>query len=215
MFSTKTLSSVCAVGALCALLFSSQPDSSANGFEAKRRQLIRTATDELHVEHARLPSPSKTTSSLSRAHAHPHGDKICASGCALSHHPTQMLLKSKFLGLVSQLSDADGSSVASRQKAIDSLLYYGPQTKERLRLTSGLGITAADRSLLDRELKRDFVYVEFRLTSRAGRVLASLPRTKVPFDIRHEFDLDEHGLPTLIASGTVKRVGQHHLWARL
>ena len=202
----KTLVGVCATGALCAMLLSNHGNSAVSDFVPIDPHVVPPVVTALvppsNASHAKKSS--------SRAHAHPHGKKVCASGCALSNHPTPLLLKSEFLKLVSQLSNSD-----DRQKAIDSLLFYGPQTKQRLRLTSGLKIAAADRQLLDRELKRERVLVEFRLTGVSGRVLATLPDTNVPLDIRHEFDLEEDGIPHLLASGTVKRVGQYHLWARL
>jgi hypothetical protein len=37
----------------------------------------------------------------------------------------------------------------------------------------------------------------------------------VPLDRRHVFKMDTKDLPPLITSGTVKRVGLHHLWTRL
>ena len=197
----KTLLSVCATGALCSLVIANQRASAPDD----SRQRLRSKVEPRFIESA--PNHDSVNS---RAHAHPHGNQVCASGCAKSNHPTPLLVKTRFVKLISQLT---GQS--SRQKAIDSLLYYGPQTKQRLRLTSNLQLSSHDRDLLEQELKRDFVHVEFRLTSSAGRVIASLPPTRVPFDIRHEFDLEEHDIPTLSASGTVKRVGQHRLWARL
>lgn len=202
---TNALAGVCATGALWALLFSNHGDLLTSVPVPKNPTLTTSVATLLNLDV--ITAHSKPTS---RAHAHPHGKKVCASGCALSNHPTPLLLQAEFRKLVSQLSNQP-----ERQQAIDSLLFYGPQTRQRLRLTSGLQISDGDRQLLDAELKHERVRVEFRLTSESGENLAELSSTSVPLDIRHEFDLEESGIPQLLASGTVKRVGQHHLWARL
>ena len=38
---------------------------------------------------------------------------------------------------------------------------------------------------------------------------------RVPLDRRHVFELTPADLQPLVASGTVKRVGLHHIWTRL
>ena len=141
-----------------------------------------------------------------RASAHPHGEQICASGCAASRHPTEKLEKQLFDELIHRWEHLGDS------EAFDELLYFGPQTRARLMQLNSL---SSRLRTLARELERDRVRVELRLITREGKVLADLPPQIVPFDIRHEFDLREFGIPQLVASGTVKRVGVDRLWGRL
>ncbi|MEQ9408460.1 MAG: hypothetical protein RIK87_12070 [Fuerstiella sp.] len=148
-----------------------------------------------------------------RAHAHPHGDKVCASGCALSRHPTPPLSNERFLTLIGQLDN-----LSRCPRVIDELLFYGPQTRTQLRQLSvrqqaALSLTVT-QTLLE-ELRLTHAVVELRLVSATGELLADLSPQCVPLDLRHEFDLHEHGLPPLLASGTVKRVGRYRLWSRL
>ncbi len=146
-----------------------------------------------------------------RAHPHPHGDQVCASGCALSRHPTKRLTAERFEELIRRIA-ADANDTA----AIDELLYFGPQAKARLQtaaVASQLQTSTLD--VLTRELEFNAATVALRLVSDSGTVLADLPDQLVRLDLRHEFDLQEHNIPPLLASGTVKRVGRYRLWGRL
>lgn len=196
----------CALSALCALLFWNSTHSQAYAVRKPNRPKNSPSPDGSRKQPAKLAHP---VSHKSRATAHPHGDKVCASGCAASRHPTPLLKQFEFKRLIDQLKSDE------RELAIDSLLFYGPQTLRRLQLSPELKLSGDDRQMLERELRRQKVNVEFRLVAKDGSSLANLPSTKVPFDLRHEFELDEFNIPNLIASGTVKRVGRKHLWARL
>ncbi len=173
----------------------------------------------------------------SRAHFHPHGRDVCASGCALSNHPTDRLSRDKFQTLIKQYAAGprDGSNLA-----LETLLFYGPQTAAHLRFASAPSVRSVShnknqsaaplptlksgplktlssehRAFLEKELRRNTVRVEVRVVDEHGELRASLPSTAVPLDRRHVFDLDEHNLQPLSVSGTVKRVGLDHLWTRL
>jgi hypothetical protein len=148
-----------------------------------------------------------------RAEAHPHGDRVCASGCALSRHPTKRLTDQRFEELMQRLVRHPAD-----EGVHDELLYYGPQTKVRMLADNSRAanhIPEIIRARLLRELKRTHVTVALRLTSESGVILAELPEQLIPLDLRHEFDLQEDGIPPLLASGTIKRVGSDRLWSRL
>ena len=145
-----------------------------------------------------------------RAHAHPHGDKVCASGCAVSNHPTPTLTQRRFNELVSALSVNPEDNAA-----IDEILYYGPQSRARL-LSNSVRLPANLQQTLLGELKRMRAVVELRLVEvEDSSIIAILPDQNVPLDLRHEFDLIEQDIPPLLASGTIKRVGRDRLWSRL
>ena len=147
--------------------------------------------------------------SSKRAHAHPHGDKVCASGCAVSNHPTPTLTEDHFDQLILALRENSQNTAA-----IDELLYYGPQAKARL--LSPLERPFGLRQYLLNELSKSRAVIQLRLVDLdSSEVIASLPAQTIPLDLRHEFDLVEHDVPSLIASGTIKRVGRDRLWSRL
>lgn len=148
-----------------------------------------------------------------RAHPHPHGDKVCASGCALSRHPTPRLTESEFERLVTRLVQNPYDD-----RALDELLFYGPQALAQLQSSKQAIIRLLPEevhAMLQHELNRRFGTVALRLVTDSGKVLAELPAQRVPLDLRHEFDMREHGIPQLLASGTIKRVGRYRLWSRL
>ena len=60
---------------------------------------------------------------------HPHGSQTCASGCATSRHPTAELDDSQFLQLMQQYVERPPYAASL---ALDSLLYFGRQTRRKL-----------------------------------------------------------------------------------
>ena len=148
--------------------------------------------------------------SSNRAHAHPHGDKVCASGCSVSNHPTPTLTQDHFNQLITALTWNPADTTA-----INELLYYGPQARARL-LSPSDELSSELRQYLLTELSKSQAVVQLRLVDLdSSDVIASLPSQTVPLDLRHEFDLIERDIPSLTASGTIKRVGRHRLWSRL
>jgi hypothetical protein len=148
----------------------------------------------------------------SRAIFHPHGEQLCASGCAASRHPTETLTRGRFNSLLLEYADEPLGDAGPAQ---DTLLYFGRQAAQ-LFATEGPGrLDPVRASVLRHELARDHVAIEIRVVDALDRVRASLPPTNVPLDRRHEFELDTHQLQPMIASGTVKRVGRDFLWTRL
>lgn len=147
-----------------------------------------------------------------RAELHAHGEKVCASGCAVSRHPTAKLTKAKYLWLLRRFAE---QPLDETSPALESLMYYGRQS---LLWMEKLGTGPLDEprvALLKRELPRDHVLISFRIVDEHGVRRVFMPPTRVPLDLRHEFRMETKDLPPLITSGTVKRVGLHHLWTRL
>jgi hypothetical protein len=147
-----------------------------------------------------------------RATFHPHGKQLCASGCAVSNHPTRELTAPIYHALLEQYArePLDGTSFA-----LESLLYFGRQTRQFL-ASDGAGPLDGERAaFLCRELGRTHARLSIRVVDEAGDVRASLPPTRVPLDRRHVFEMDVRDVQPLVTSGTVKRVGLNHLWVRL
>ena len=156
------------------------------------------------------------TSSDSRAHFHPHGDQVCASGCAVSNHPTGTLSRDHFNRLISQFDvlATNDSLAAKKRAALDSLLFFGPQTTSMLqRLPDVIG--GPNRAELQRHLETTHARISIRVVDEHGVTRSWIPPTRVPFDRRHVFEMETAQLQSHVASGTVKRVGVDRLWTRL
>ncbi len=147
-----------------------------------------------------------------RASFHPHGEQVCASGCATSNHPTEKLTREHLGQLLRRyaVEPMDETSLA-----FETLLYYGRQTRNMMAGQSSAVLDPLRKEVLRHELTRTHARISLRLVDDEGIVRASLPPTKVPFDRRHEFEMDVHRVQPLITSGTIKRVGLYHIWTRL
>lgn len=142
-----------------------------------------------------------------------HGSKVCASGCAVSKHPTPPLAPERFHELIASYAK---QPMSEESPALEELLFYGAQTQFYL---GGLKSTALDAprlAFLTTELTRKQVVLEFRIIDELDTVRVSLPPTVVNLDKRYVFDpLNTQDFQPPEASGTVKRVGLNHLWQRI
>ena len=143
---------------------------------------------------------------------HPHGEQVCASGCAVSRHPTQSLTTAHFHQLLARCA---GEPMDETGEALETLLYYGRQARRLLQSTGAGPLDGRRASLLRRELSRTHVRVSVRVMDARGMERAWLAPSRVPLDRRHVFALKTRDIQPLVVSGTVKRVGLHHLWTRL
>ncbi len=147
-----------------------------------------------------------------RAVFEPHGNQVCASGCALSRHPTGKLSTMRFRQLLQEYAL---EPITASSPALDELLFYGPQTRELIE-ADGIGAINSERAgFLWEELKRTHVRISLRVIDIHGEIRSWLPPTRVPLDRRHVFEMETENLQPLVTSGTVKRVGLDHLWVRL
>ncbi len=182
-----------------------------------REELLRMAREDLerHFDE---------TAHDERAVHHAHGEKICASGCAASRHPTEHLTKYKFNTLIKKYANEELPKIsigpnAEKEKidaktALDELIYFGRQTRKLL-LSEKINLDQEHYDFLMAQLKHNHAMIEIRVVDEHGVIRTWLPSTKVPFDRRHVFDMEEKNLQPLVTSGTVKRVGLDYLWVRL
>jgi hypothetical protein len=148
----------------------------------------------------------------SRAVFEPHGNQVCASGCALNRHPTGKLSAAHFHELMAQYAL---EPAAAPSPSLEELLFYGPQTRQLIE-ADGMAPLKADQAVfLWDELKRTHAKISLRVIDSNGEVRTWLPPTRVPLDRRHVFEMETKNLQPLVTSGTVKRVGLDHLWVRL
>jgi len=159
-----------------------------------------------------LPKLEGDFSSDERALFEPHGEQVCASGCAVSRHPTKELTKTVYRQLLGQFLR---EPISEDSHALESLLFYGRQTREMLS-TVGIGPLDPQRAaVLQQELARTHAKISIRVVDENGVVRSSLPETSVSLDRRHVFSMNVNKVQPLVTSGTVKRVGLNHLWTRL
>jgi hypothetical protein len=185
------------------------------------RDVPRTAqctnvASESHIDPLISPilvaEPSYEFTHGTRALFHPHGDQVCASGCAASRHPTEKLSDERFEQLLLEYATEPLVEAGSAQ---DTLLYYGRQTTALLKNARRDSLDPARAAILKHELTRSHAEIAIRVVDAEEHLRASLPPTKVPLDRRHEFELDTYDMPPILASGTVKRVGRDFVWTRL
>lgn len=141
----------------------------------------------------------------------PHGELVCASGCALSRHPTAELTSSRFEELIAELAEGpmDGSN-----EALETLLYFGRQTSGEIE-QGGFELEESRLEFLKKQLLLTHASVQIRVVDDSGVVRSWLPETRVPLDRRHVFEMKTRNVQPLVTSGTVKRVGLNHVWVRL
>jgi hypothetical protein len=141
-----------------------------------------------------------------------HGEKVCASGCAASRHPTERLDESNYWRL---LREYTYEPMDQTNNALEALLYYGPQTRKWIE-TKGVGRLDQKRAeFLWEQLQITHARISIRVTDDQGIVRTWNEPTRVPFDRRHIFEMQVNGVQPLVTSGTVKRVGLNHNWVRL
>lgn len=146
-----------------------------------------------------------------RATDHPHGDQICASGCAVSRHPTPALSDERFAELIASYQEAPCDRESS---ALDALIFYGSQTMGKL-ASAGGSLDAEHREFLTQQLQATECVLQLRVIDTEGNEPIFLPPTPVPQHVRQEFVMQVRDYQPTITSGTVKRVGLKHAWQRL
>jgi hypothetical protein len=148
-----------------------------------------------------------------RALAHPHGKRVCASGCAANQHPTPPLLKEEFGRLMALYAS---QPMSDQSEGLEYLLYYGRQAHLFLDRLGNGPLDPQRAAFLRHELSRTHVYVELRVVDEFGVVRLWNRPARVPLDVRHGFEFTTKDYQRIEEStGTVKRVGLYHLWQRI
>ncbi|MEC7500162.1 MAG: hypothetical protein VX970_00425 [Planctomycetota bacterium] len=147
-----------------------------------------------------------------QAMPHPHGEIICASGCAVSRHPSGRLTPTAFNAL---LDTYQQSRPTEENAALEEILFYSRQSRKYWQRHRDACPDPLWKRVLDDELKKTHVLVSLRVLDESGAIRSKLTNVRVPLDRRHVFAMQNEGLQPLVTSGTVKRVGLDHLWTRL
>ena len=86
-----------------------------------------------------------------RAAFHPHGEEVCASGCAASSHPTSELTETNFGELLKQFA---GEPMTQESISLEKLLFFGRQTQRWIGRHGTGPLDAKRAAFLRRELSR-------------------------------------------------------------
>ncbi|MBZ0135276.1 MAG: hypothetical protein K8I27_02745 [Planctomycetes bacterium] len=137
--------------------------------------------------------------------------KPTCSSCGDARHPTPPLLLEDYKQLLKQY----GLEPMTESAALDSLCYYGVQTRDMVKQHGVFGLDAEREAFLREEITRTHAFLSVRVIDENGVVRVSMMRKKAAFDQRshHEIDSAVGVIPPEI-SGTLKRVGLYHIWAR-
>lgn len=132
-------------------------------------------------------------------------------GCGDARHLTRRLNENEFRELMRSYAaqPAEGGS------ALDALCYYGPQASFMLDTLGGCGVDLPRLERLRAELRRDHVYFSVRVIDENGVERLTLQNSYTPLDANvHHHLTATRNVPPCEISGTLKRVGLHHIWAR-
>ena len=141
-----------------------------------------------------------------------HGTQLCASGCAVSRHPTGELSDARYWELISQV---DSGPMAETNQALEELIFFGSQTRRQINVNGFGNLDSGWSGFLGKQLACSHAQISIRVTDEEGAVRTWVEPTLVPFDRRHVFEMKTNSLQPLVTSGTVKRVGLNHAWIRL
>lgn len=135
----------------------------------------------------------------------------CKSGCASITRPDSPK-EDKFTRLFRRFA---GEKLLPGSEALETLLFFGPETRKRLAEGAGKELPATHRSFLSRELSRTHATLWIRIVDRKGKVRVSLGPKQVEIGHHFHFHADKgQRIQIPVFSGRVERVGVRHLWTR-
>ena len=134
----------------------------------------------------------------------------CVSGCGAIPDTTPAITKDEFM---KHLQAFARTPITEPGLDLETLLFYGKETRKWLPETSVLD----DEHLqfLQHELQKTHAEIQLRVTDDKGIVRIELkPRVVEIGQKYHEHIHLTRDMQQLEISGTIKRVGVHHLWSR-
>jgi hypothetical protein len=148
-------------------------------------------------------------------HAHPPDAPSCVGGCATAPAPDLELSEPEIAGLLEDLA-LEPEPLGSESLAFEALLFHGPAVRRYLAAHGSAGLPAGHRARLERELARRNAVLDLRVIDDRGEERVRFDGLTVPLgEKRHVRAPITRNLQPLEYSGTVVRVGEKHLWARL
>lgn len=143
---------------------------------------------------------------------HSGSGDVCATGCAAEPQGGDGLGITQLEGWLRRYAAAP---VEHPGVALETLLFYASEVRE-LAALQGLGeLDEEHKRFLLREISRSEAILEVRFVDALGRERLRLDPTEVPLGVKQHLFPRTEDLQVPEVSGTIKRVGLGHLWARL
>lgn len=138
---------------------------------------------------------------------------VCDTGCSAASSAIDELSVEEYLALIEAWA-ADPDREGGR--ALETLLFHGAQVPGLAAFHGTGSLRGSDVAYLLREVARDHALLSVRLVNEAGEERLRLGPARVPLgEKQHLFPEHLSDLQPPEVSGTVRRVGVDHLWARL
>ena len=136
----------------------------------------------------------------------------CAAGCAALPAAGPELPTERFRQLLEEYGFQPRSA---ESPALEELLFHGPRTRALLDAHGSWPLGRAHLELLESELERTHAWLEVRLLDADGVERMRLDPAPFELGVRRHVHADQLArLQPVEVSGTVRRVGLHHLWTR-
>ncbi|MCB9638493.1 MAG: hypothetical protein H6727_06240 [Myxococcales bacterium] len=181
----------------------------------------------LGVSRAETPNftpASRPSSRASKATSRPHQAKqdknfpkesaVCQTGCAASGHGGHQsdFSHKKYLHFLQEYAQQPPTA---EHIALETLLFYGPQTRTWLKKEKG-SLPLAHHLFLRSQLQQRHAYVSLRIVDRKGvRRVWMAPKRIVLGEHFHLHADETTRIQAPSFGGRVERVGLYHLWTRI
>jgi len=146
--------------------------------------------------------------------ADPAADPSCQGGCAAIPDTIEGLTEERIAELLRIYAK---DPAAEETEALQTLLFHGEQVvRFRAAHPDAVALDAAHDRALRRELARVYAHMSVRVIDEDGVVRLEIDDRRWPMGFKRHLLPDRHDrLQPVEVSGTIRRVGVHHLWARL
>ena len=140
-------------------------------------------------------------------------DAQCVGGCSFVKDEAPDLSRADFRRHL--------AAYASPQKEIsqpawEALLFHHTRARKLLAAEEQVTLPPERLAHLQRELKKTHVWLDVRLTDARGVERLRLEPQRVPLGQKtHHWPQRRIGLQAVDVNGSIRRVGERHLWARL
>ena len=139
--------------------------------------------------------------------------EACAAGCSVGSHPITPLAASEYREHLQALAQGPEDT---RTKALETLLFHGPQVRELTRELGLAPLAGEPAARLRRELARTHARLWLRVVDEQGEVRAAVDGERFPIGRKeHVHASVARNLQPPEISGTIQRTGLHHLWTRI
>ena len=161
-----------------------------------------------HVDIVAPTPPDGYSARVAPAQGNP---EACRTGCSLAKHDIPAFTRGDFEKALRAYAQEPAEASSS---ALDTLLFYGPDTRHFIDKHGTGALPAGHAAFLKRQLERDHAIVEIRMVEASGRVRIAYGPARVPLGQKEHLQPQGHDLQPLEINGTVMRTGLYHLWSR-